>query len=582
MSSVTHSKEFERIAALPRRQPRDWEQIALELTALLKTPEGTMTLRPIQAQALVEMGEQRGLFGSIVVGGGKTLISLLSPYVFDADRAILFLPAALVQKTVNESRVLAKHWRIRMPRLISYDEMGREAAEQLLQGQRPDLIIGDEIHRLKNWKAGVTRRVARYMRQNPETPMVVMSGTVMKKTLQDFAHIVQWTHKDAAPVPLNDGELEEWANALDEGINPLRRTDPGPLVDWCPEHTPTPEEPYLDELTRARRGFHDRFTSTPGVVATSTENVACSLYINILEYETNAATEANFATLRRDWATPDEWDIGEAAVAWMYARELAIGLHYVWDPRPIQAWRDARKAWNGYVRAALSKSRTLDTEKTVVTALEDGRLDDADGREVLATWRKIQIESGFVINPDFHWHDDAALDVCVKWAKKGPGIIWVEHTFFGKELSKRTGLPYFGAKGLDVNGRNLSDLVESINDKREKPGVILASVAACGTGFNLQPWRRNLITAVPAGAATWEQLLGRTHRPGQMADDIEVDVMIGCREHWEGWERAVAGAQAIQDTLGQPQKLILADRNFRFDIRIKSGQRWSKQSSCEE
>lgn len=570
---VYASEEFRRIANLPKRQERDWEEQAKMLTRVLKTPEGTRTLWPIQAQALTEAWENRGLFGGIIVGGGKTDISLLLPYIFDAKRAVLLLPASLVQKTVNEGRRLSKHWRIRMPVIVSYDELGRVKAEKLLESLRPDLIIADEAHRLKSKKAGVTRRVLRYMKNNPDVPVCIMSGTVMKKSLNDFAHIAKMTHKENSPMPLHEGDLIAWANALDEGVNPIRRTDPGPLVDWCPASESTTKEIYVDELTRARRGFYHRFSSTPGVVCTSTENVSCSIYVNAIEYQTNAATEMNFEMLRTLWCTPDEHSFAEAAVAWMYARELALGLHYFWDPPAPKDWRDARKKWHQFVRGTLSDSRTLDTELQVANAIDKGLVLD-DG--ILAAWRKIR--PTFDINPDFRWHDDAALDVCVEWAKR-PGIIWIEHTFFGKELSRRTGLPYFGPKGLDANGRYLQTYSDAIRDSKEKPACILASVAACHYGYNLQPWNRNLITACPAGAALWEQLLGRTHRTGQLADEIEVDVLMGALEHYDAWTKAVAQAAATTELLKQPQKLGIADvikmPSF-LDITARSDYRWKK------
>lgn len=712
---VYASEEFRRIASLPKRQERDWEEQAKLLTQVLKTPEGTRTLWPIQAQALTEAWENRGLFGGIIVGGGKTDISLLLPYIFDAKRAVLLLPASLVLKTVNEGRRLSKHWRIRMPVIVSYDELGRVKAEKLLESLRPDLIICDEAHRLKSKKAGVTRRVLRYMKNNPDVPVCIMSGTVMKKSLNDFAHIAKMTHKGNSPLPLHEGDLIAWANALDEGVNPIRRTDPGPLVDWCPASESTTKEVYVDELTRARRGFYHRFSSTPGVVCTSTENVACSIYVNAIEYQTNAATETNFEMLRTLWCTPCEYSFGEAAVAWMYARELALGLHYVWwndrgykecltktlknndkmlgltelkilknfehmtesglplasargilrqknlkdglgisnedtalrlktmiacwhsktgnalcatkhatvledvytlttimqqvgyevfcatlaiEPweflkiaqtslpelsnilekaieaaRPPKDWKTARKKWHQFVRGTLSDSRTLDTELQVANAIDKGLLLD-DG--ILAEWRKIK--PTYPGEPDFAWHDDAALNVCVEWAKK-PGIIWIEHTFFGKELSRRTGLPYFGPKGLDANGRYLQTYSDAIRDGKEKPACILASVAACHYGYNLQPWNRNLVTACPAGAALWEQLLGRTHRMGQLEDEIEVDVLMGCLEHWDAWTKAVAQAKATTELLKQPQKLCVADvlkmPTF-LDITARSDYRWKK------
>ena len=91
---------------IPRRTPlspdEEAEQIDL-LTNHLRTPGGTMRLRPVQAQALYEMHDYGGLFGPIRVSGGKTLITLLAALVLEAQRPMLIVPAALIEKTRNGS-----------------------------------------------------------------------------------------------------------------------------------------------------------------------------------------------------------------------------------------------------------------------------------------------------------------------------------------------------------------------------------------------------------------------------------------------------------------------------------------------
>lgn len=67
-----------------------------------------------------------GLFGPIPVGEGKTLISLLAPYLLQAQRPVLLLPAMLVEKTHRERAELSKHWHIPLNiRLISIESLGR-------------------------------------------------------------------------------------------------------------------------------------------------------------------------------------------------------------------------------------------------------------------------------------------------------------------------------------------------------------------------------------------------------------------------------------------------------------------------
>jgi hypothetical protein len=63
----------------------------------------------------------------------------------------------------------------------------------------------------------------------------------------------------------------------------------------------------------------------------------------------------------------------------------------------------------------------------------------------------------------------------------------------------------------------------------------------------------------PASGKTWEQLLGRTHRPGQMADEVEVTVRLGHYTARDQLRQATADAKFITATTGQFQRLLAAD-----------------------
>jgi hypothetical protein len=236
----------------------------------------------------------------------------------------------------------------------------------------------------------------------------------------------------------------------------------------------------------------------------------------------------------------------------------------------------ARRAWSKYVRGILSYSKTYDSPSVVVQAIDAGKIPDEGG--VLAAWRKVK--------PSFKprtvpvWHDDSVLEICAAWGKQ-PGIIWTEHGYFGRRLAQETGLPYFGAKGFDVDGR----YIEDADPKR----AIIVSIKANRDGKNLQGrdpsaaepngWRgysRNLIVSPPDGADVWQQAIARTHRPKQRADEVIVDVLLGCREHVSAWRKAWAGTHAILDTVGGTPKLLLADVSFPSDAEIDSyrGPRW--------
>src|SRR5690606_21047979 len=154
------------------------------------------------------------------------------------------------------------------------------------------------------------------------------------------------------------------------------------------------------------------------------------------------------------------------------------------------------------------------------------------------------------------WLDEGALEAAATWGSSSrhgsrAGIIWTEHTAFAEKLAQRTGWAYYGQQGLDARGRAI--------EADSGAEAIVASIASNAEGRNLQAWARNLVTSPPASGSTWEQLLGRTHRDGQEADEVTVDVFFTCREHVQAMHQARADARYIELSTGQAQKLSYAD-----------------------
>lgn len=571
---VAHTGEVQRVASLPRRvwATEDLERLAGELTEILRMPVGSpcpskpaptdtiearrrnglcpncgvpLRLRHVQALALHDAGVMRGLFGSIGVGEGKTLSTLLTSVVLGAERPMLLVPGGLVEKTQRERLALSYHWRIpdRL-RVFSYDLLSRVDHVDELTSYTPDALICDEVHRLKNKRAAVTRRVARWMDDHPETSFVGVSGTIMDKSLHDFAHILLWALKWNAPVPTTTEEIEEWAQAIDNDVDPPNRRRAGALLTFG-------VEPGTDELTAARRVFRRRLTETPGVVATvgAGEHVDCSIYVRAIVHPVSRETERNFDELRQ-WRTPAGEELMYGVDVWRHAQELALGLIYVWDPPAPLEWLESRKEWHRFVRETISRSRSYDSELHVAQAVDAGVL--RDGREALARWR--EIGPTFTPNVIPVWHDTSALDAVAAWMRKAAsgGIVWTEHGFFAERLSQHTGARYYGAGGFAADGSYIEDAATG--------SAVIASIDANREGKNLQQlWHRNLMVCPPKSAAWWEQTIARTHRSGQTADEVIVDVLLGCRENFDNCLSALEGARAIQDTTGKSQKLLLAD-----------------------
>ncbi len=534
-----------------------------------------MTLRPVQALALHDIGVYGGGFLPVGVGEGKTLISLLASYVLGATKPMLLLPAGLIENAERARRALSEHWLIPTNiRLHSIELLGCAQAERELDEYNPDALVVDEVHRLKNLRAACTRRVARFMAKHSGTPFVGMSGTVMGRSILEFAHILWWSLKQGTPLPATRHELEEWASALDE-LRPGQYGDvcslePGALLELC-----SAEDRGPDAVTTARRGFRRRLVETPGVVATAGdgERVDCSIYVRAKTYKVSPITDQHFRTLRGDardrvvypgWQRPDGKVFEQGVEVWSCARQLALGFHYEWSPPPPPEWMAARKAWSAYVRAVLERSRKYDSPLVVVNAIDAGRLPDAGG--VLEKWRAVR--GAYKPNTVVVWHDDSALRTCAEWMKT-PGIVWTEHDLFARRLAADTGCPYYGAGGLDAQGRYIED-----GDPKH---AIIASIDANSDGKNLQhKWWRNLVTSPPEGAKVWQQMIARTHRPGQTADEVVVDVLVGCREHVKAWRNAVSSTHAVRDTVGGTPKLLLADVTFPSDGEVERfvGARW--------
>ena len=588
---VPYSSDLRRIAKIPRRSmsASDLEWLADEMTQRLKTPRGTMRLRPIQALALYELATVGGLFGILRVGAGKTLISFLAATVLKSQRPLLIVPAKLVDKTKYDKELLEQHFRLpHFMRIMTYDWLGREqAGEDEERGKKsaldewaPDLVVLDEAHRAKNYReAAVVRRLRRFFRAHQNARCAAMSGTMTKRSIMDFAHILTWClPAQLLPIPTHWNELELWSQALDEkksgfGIGNI---DPGALETLCADA----EDARLWERTddkrhAARVVFRRRLVDTPGVVATVESPIDASLIIRARRVELSAEVDAVFAHLRQFWELPDGWTLSDGLEMFRHARDLALGFYLKWEPRPPIEWLQPRKNWHAFVRSKLKHSRKLDSELQVrkwVGALKkhaatnERKLDteDLQAVECLDAW--LAVRDTFKPNTVPVWVDSSALAIAAEWAHTRPGIVWVENPCVGQRLRDEFGLSYYGEQGRDDSGRFI--------DAHDPKKSLVASIASSGEGRNLQAWCNNLCLDLPPSGARLEQLLGRTHRDGQQADEVEFEFVVSCREHFEAYQQAMADTRYIEAMTGSPQKMLLATHAVAHGVGEGRGPRW--------
>jgi hypothetical protein len=544
---VSRSGEFLRIAGLPRRV---WESdpVLPELIELLsddlRAPGGKMKLWPQQAQALRDCYNVQGLFAPIAVGRGKALVSVLAPVVMEAKRPLLIVPASLrdqtLRKVIPEMR---RHWRLHPHlRVIGYSEISLAHRKDLLWELNPDLLILDEAHYLKNANAARTKRVKRYLLENPTTRVLCLSGTMSRKSLRDYWQLMLWAlGEENAPLPCRWREMSDWADAIDLDVEATKRVQAGALATLC--------EPG-EEL---RHGFRRRIVETPGVVATSEEELGVSLRILPFRCQVPRHVLGMLERLRTDWVAPNGDEIVEAIDLYRVARELALGFWYKWNPAPPADWLVARKAWKTWCRDTLRNNRReLDSELQVWNECHrKAEAGELGGDHPYYDW--LRLKDTFDINTEAVWEDEFAIKAAALWLndqENGGGICWVEHIAFGERLAEYSGLPYFGAG--EKASREILDV----------EGPIIASIVAHSEGKNLQRWSRNLVVSPPSSGKRWEQMLGRTHREGQQADEVEVFCATFVDEHLISFRKAMDEAKYIQDTIGARQKLMYADVAF--------------------
>jgi hypothetical protein len=591
---VKNSAEMQRIIALPRRpvpgpESADTLRLAEFLTNRLARHPNPYPgpLRPIQAALLQEAWQYGGALGPIRPGYGKTLAAYLLPAVVGAQRPLYVAPAALEEDVKREFKRFAEHWRGPHPQhypFLSYqtlsakgagvkrDSAGNLIRAELLERIKPDLIVFDECHFVKNLSASVTKRVKRYLQANPSVRVVAMSGTMMRKSLKDFAHIARWALPRTCPLPTTYSDLETWADALDEKDALGPRADVGALLLLC-NGSELAEISKLcgawDEAESVRhilRGaLRRRLAETPGVVATQDGPLGIPLEIHeIGPVREDPKVDELFTNVRALWELPNGRPIVDGLEMARHGKSMGLGYWGHWDPPPPDEWLDARREWASFARDVVRyNKRGYDSEGMVKDAVRDGHVKDYGA---LAAWEKIEP----TYDPEAHavaeWFSDEAIETARSWVAKHPGIIWVDSIDLGVRLSKELGLPYYGEMGLDARGKFILD--------HPKHTPMIASKFANSTGRNLQHgWSEGLWFCPPE-----EQALARSHRDGQEAETVRNWVYIGCWEHCSSYWRLTRLAHAAQQTGGQAMRLVYAQVTVPAlsEIEGRSAPRWCK------
>jgi hypothetical protein len=620
--AVQDSRDLHRVLELPRRpRPTSFDAFRAEFAYLEKHGPCVCQsrfgrrcanrLNDTQAWGLHEIRECGGLLGPISVGDGKTLLDLLALMVSGCKVGVLLIPPSLRDQLLRvDWEFYGQHWELpnlgngtwfdpKKPILhvVAYSELSSHKNSDILERIKPNIVIADEAQSVRNAGTARTKRFKRFFSTHPEAKFCCWSGTLTTRSLKDYAHLSNLALRDGSPTPLHWPTVEEWAGALDPSDFPSAL---GALAALCRsgEHV--------------RDGYRRRLEETAGVVASpASQSCPAALYFSERKVQTPAAVTDALLKLYGSWTRPDGEELITGLDVFRCAKEISSGFFYKWIwPRgePVELrvkWLAARKEWHKEMREKLKQSKEfLDSPlllaKAAIRWHEGYHTRKHEHTTRCYNWAceesmdhvhthdcpyrlscTIQDEPGEFIpphsakGPQPTWASDTWLDWkairdqcrpetegvwideflardAADWCRSGVGICWYEHDLFGRRVAELAGRPFYGP-GADASAKIVGECADR---------GIVASIRAHGTGKNLQRFARNLFANMPSDAAVWEQALGRTHRQGQLADEVTVEVYRHTPVVIDALAKARMLAQYIEQTMGGSQKLLKATYLF--------------------
>jgi hypothetical protein len=484
--------------------------------------------------------------------------------------------------------------------VFSYPLLSSKDADEILWRISPDAILCDEAHYIKDRSSARTQRLMRFVDEKKPRG-VGLSGTITSKSVMDYWHLARWILGTRCPLPLSSSMAAEWAAVLDstapssyEEKNAIEDQGPAgtgpltPLVDWA--RRVDPSTPFPATRAGFRRAYRLRLEACPGVVASGENELGISLvFANepVADYEKSdnwKQLASLMSQIENSWLTPNGDEIEHAIHMYKWLYELSAGFYnqLVW---PTPAEYAARKqvsedeaedilmrarvhhaAGQEYakeLRSFLTEHSRERLDTPMLVALDMARHQDQNvPSNLYMLWSEMRMLD-FEGRPD---RDSHAVRICpykiehaVKWALSLPkgkgGIVWVHHQEIGRWCYEA--LVEAGVDAMHCPaGQN-----DGIRDAANAHRIAVASTRGHGTGKNLQHYEHQHVLQWPRPADMAEQMIGRTHRNGQTADEIVVSTNNTLPFDEANFAACLNDALYIHQTMGTRQKLIVGAYN---------------------
>ena len=518
-------------------------------------PTSDWELFDTQKEALSELKEHRQGFFSIGVGGGKTLLAMLAAKVLDIDPAdtLILSLAELRDEAAFEWEKYKEHFDVPWSEFVSYTFISRN--EKYFWEKKPKLIIADECHKLKRKQSNRTHFFIRYMREHPGTIFVPMSGTITTRSITEYAHLLYLALGDDCPLP-NPNSSVGWPR-----IQSLAR-----VLDSRPTQEPTQSDYRIAGYIldpRPDEGWREAFlrvlNSAPGVYLNEGVTFDGPISVQPWKPEIPDDVKQDIKKVKSSAQMPNEEWVSGATEQAQKVKQLSQGFYYypIWKDCHTPEWRRAKRAKDELVSSKIRSEKRKKWGRITRSRVENAFEQDIFTDPVWNHWeqfkdvpepeREIQWQSEEIL--------EQALDFCAELG--GGTLLWYLHRAVRDKLESV----------LDSRGGRWYDSDVVVVPRGEapprgdgKPDISVVSIRSHSTGLNLQhDYNKNVILLPPSNGGAWEQLLGRTHRPGQTEEvrayyNASLPVFRWC------FTKAKRDARYVEETIEQKQRLLLAEK----------------------